>query len=202
MTRIVAALALLATVITSSPTTSAGSCGVRRINSVAVVNELVTTVVTPVLLPAAVFQYLPALQPVLPVQAVPGGQYEATQPQLGQDIDRIIRERVDAILREKFGTVDDGPPALVGGSQGLTGQALQDAALSLLANNCMSCHTQGTKTAGNVTIFTKSGEELFFQPNRSKSALFAEISSGRMPKGKKAITNGDLEVLRQWLLGS
>lgn len=187
-----------------------------------VIKEVVAPVAVPVLVPASVFQYVPALTQVAPVQpAVPVSPVNAPVAAPAQaaastaELDRLIRERIEAILREKANQGDDGPPILLGVGPveqprgngtlpAMSPEELQAKALTLLSRNCYECHTQGVKTAGTVTIFTKSGEQLGFQPSVPKSKLLSVIESGDMPR-KGTISTGhrivgdDLVVLKQYL---
>src|SRR5688572_15738005 len=119
MTRIVTVLAVFAFTFIA-PLEVQAQCGqpsyVTHYNHHAervIVKEVIQTVAVPFVVPATVFQYMPALQPqVAPVAVQP---VQSTVPQAAQqpDVDALIRARVDQILREKMGNGDSGPPTLI-----------------------------------------------------------------------------------------
>ncbi len=187
-----------------------------------IVKEVITPVGVPVLVPAAVFQYLPALQVPVQQQPVAPVQVQAQAPQkcpTPEELDKIIQARVEAALRER--NVSNGPPPLL-----LPGQPtqpplarpqaaptddelLQQSANILAENKCYTCHTQGEKVSGNVVLFAKSGDELEFNPNVDKKKIYAAVTPAKEgeaplmpPTAKKdpktALSPEQVEVLRQW----
>lgn len=183
-----------------------------------IIKEIVAPFAVPVLVPAAAFQFLPALQPVAappaPVPVAPAASAAVPAPAAAgpqADIDRLVRDRVEAILREKTNQQDSGPPVLIlpgdtpapPPASTLSPVEVETKAVTLLSQRCYECHTQGAKTSGDVTLFTKSGEQLMFQPSVTKAKILAAIESGNMPrKGKNAggrIVGADLALLKQYL---
>jgi hypothetical protein len=183
-----------------------------------VVKEVLTPVAIPVLVPTAVFQYLPALAapvvaapPVAVTPAVPVPAPAAAPSPV--DIDRLVRERVDAILREKLNTAvnDDDPPPLnvVGGAPKRENpQEIVQQVANLLANRCASCHTAGVKVSGDVTLFVKKGEQMEFRPSVGKKAILAAVTPGMSGAAKmpptaktdptKAVQPTEVALLRRW----
>lgn len=191
MTRIVTAVLIIAGVslVALLPGESSGSrcrpvTTVRHVDNV-IVREVIAPIAIPTLFPAAVFQYMPALQPAAPAPVSP------------VDIDRIVAEKVEAALREKLGQVD-GPPPLTMAEPPAVFDELQQKAVNILANKCYTCHTE-SKAAGRAILFTKDHTGTYFQPNKSKAEILNQIVSGKMPKGQPPIVGRDLDILRQYL---
>jgi hypothetical protein len=215
-----ATIIALSFVMIFAPVLNAGSC--RRsyatpyyppVVEKIIIKEIVVPVAIPVLIPAAVFQYLPAIQPVVPVAAAAPYVPVAAPTTVAAhgvgsqaDLDRLIRDRIEAIIREKLNQQDGGPPTLIlSGDPAPAAQPapaaadIQTRALGILSRGCYTCHTQGVKTQGNVSIFVKTGDQLGFQPNVSKDKLLRAIESGDMPKNGHPITGDDLAVLKAYL---
>lgn len=170
------------------------------------VTPIVTPViVTPYIVSNTVFQYLPALQP-----APTAAAYQ--QQQQNNDIDRMVRERVDAILRERFGAPDKGPPKLIlpaeynnTAKDNKPVEDLTEKVANMLATkSCVRCHTEGVRTAGKISLFTKKSDGLFFQPTATKveiaKMLRVDPTTGRSqmpPNGDVATDPNHPEALKQ-----
>lgn len=204
-----------------------------------VIHEVAAPIAVPVLVPATVFQYLPALQPSFPV-AVPttpvvapttvGAPAVGTAPTAGStltaaDIDALINARVEARLRSMNG--DKGPPTLIlpGDFQPALPKPAEPAppqnqqvgldqqvASMLGSKTCVQCHTagNGAPVKGNVTLFVKRENQLFFQPSVSKEKIVAAVSPSpntapggpggqpSMPPNGPALSQNEVALLRQW----
>lgn len=183
-----------------------------------VTREVFTPVAVPVVVPATVFQYLPALQPVTPVApvAIPPvatqvpGVYNAPavqgQQPFGTNEDRLVQlidQRLELAFKRFFQDqgIDNGPPAIPGTPVGNVPPAQSDRwaqAVTLLHNNCSTCHT-GPGGSGKVQLFAADGS---FAPNVGADVVSNTIRLAKMPKAAKgdpnhpaAIKGADLVLL-------
>jgi len=170
-----------------------------------IIKEVVAPIAIPLVVPATVFQYLPALQPVTPVIPIQGAVYTSPTPGTGSaplnqaDINRLIDQRVNETLRNIFRNGPEGPPAIPDEGQPVVNQTqLSAQVLAILKNNCASCHGNG-KTSGNIRLFDVNGA---WAPNVSNDDILDAIRTARMPKQAKgdskspaAIKGRDLAVL-------
>lgn len=187
-------------------TTTCTKTSTTNHKTVVAVKDAVVAVPFPVLVPAAVFQYLPAVTPVVAVTpAVPVApvvqQPVVQQPVAAQpapstaNIDQLIKERLDVLLKDYQPTSDrqvssfdsNGPPPLAfadnesSSNDKVANKAPKDANWILaLKNACARCHQEGGTTKDGIVIFNKSGA---FAPNVDERAIYESIKSGSMPKG-------------------
>lgn len=165
----------------------------------------------PVAVPATVFQYMPAVQPTYQ-PAVPISQAVPSQPPASADIDKMVRDRVDQILRERSN--DSGPPALLMPDQSpplaTSSENLDTQVANLLSTkSCVQCHTGGRPVAvkGNVTLFVQKGDDLFFQPTVTKQKILDAVSDNpRMPPNAlgnpnhpDALRPPEIALLQRWV---
>lgn len=194
---VLAFLAVFAGVV--APSAYAGSCVVHRSSFVAVKN-VAAVELAPIAVPTIFFQFLnpTPVQLPTPVQATVAAPETETSR-----IDRLIRERLEAIINEHLkGEVDDLPSVDEPVATGLP-------ALASLQLRCASCHTAPT-VKGNVVLFDASGA---FAPNVAGSKILAAITPDatglvHMPPAAKgsptsihAVSPADREALRQILAG-
>ncbi len=162
-----------------------------------IIEQVITPVAIPVLVPAFQFQYVPP-----PCQQNMGNQGYAPQntgypgspqgypPQVPQPTaavnnvsdDARIRRLIRQVIREELknamnGTPppndqDDGPPAPVSGQQ----QSLNY--VSILGGRCSTCHTAGNLKGNNFVMFTSPG---VFNNSADKRAIVKAMESGEMP---------------------
>ncbi len=149
----------------------------------------------PVVIPATVFQYMPALQPVPTQPAVPVHQ----QPPAATPV-----------------SADPGPPPLILPNQApaLSQTPVEDVtaqvANMLGSRSCVQCHTAGgtTRVQGNTTLFTQTGNDLFFQPSVSRQLIHSVVSgpTPRMPPSAAgnpahptALRPEDIALLQRWI---
>lgn len=188
--------------------------------------EVVTPVAVPVVVPATVFQYLPALQAVAPTAVqvqqpqVPVAQTASpaqTQTLSINELDNLIRQRLEVAMRARAGATSD-PPALQvanapvstpqGSPQPANSQQLVQTVANSLAQKCASCHSSD-RPSGGVTLFTRSGDGLQFSPSVGKDAILRAASPqngapARMPPAARTdpqagLNETDLTALRQWV---
>lgn len=184
---------------------------VTAVHDKVIVKETIAPIAVPVIVPAVVFQYLPALQPqAVPVAAAPQVP-QAPQP----DMEAIIADRVEKAIRArlKATTSDSGPPPLILPAELASPiseprETDEQASVRILSNNCASCHTAGVKTSGNVTLFTKRDGKMYYQPSVENATILAAISPPEPtmppaakldPRSPAAIKGRDYEVLKRWL---
>ncbi len=172
----------------------------------------------PVYLPVAVFQYLPAMQPTtaMPVSATPVENRQVGNSQL--DIEKLVRDRVDTVLRERNAGDSGPPPLIIAGELPVKQQQQPDnldqqVANMLASKSCVQCHTDDgkSKVKGGVTLFTGNNDQYFFQPSVDKNKLYNAVygTNGRgfaMPPAAKgdpnhqdALKANDIALLKQWI---
>lgn len=192
------------------------------------VNEIIAPVAIPVYIPVTVFQYLP---PVAAISAAPVVPVNSTVPVTtttkpvtqavnqnitAADIDKLVSARVDAILRARTNGNDSGPPPLIVSEElpkktetkttAATGDITQQVANILGQQSCINCHTAGAAPVkGNVTLFVKKANKLFFQPSVSEKQILAVLqpdASGKvsMPPNGTQQTSEALIVIKKWAL--
>lgn len=238
MTRIVTLILVCGFLLLVAIPAKAGNCGFPRrviystpatystpiVNTVYEKETIIAPVAIPVVVPATVFQYLPALAPV---QAVGVGGYGvgATQPQAGYtpiqpqaqpttaipsvqaagpntaEIDRLIKSRLEFILKEYSQTLDvNSPPPIRFGEQTTTPTAISEPVGNIdvvgryrlaLKSNCVDCHGNGRRSGG-VQLFDTAGS---YAPNVTEQQISEAISSGRMPKNRKLSAVALLDLL-------
>lgn len=205
-----------------------------------VYREIPAPIAVPLLVPSSVFQYLPALSPVIsipvstaaaPVVATPApvspvASSTVNQGQTSIDIERMVNERVERAIRERFNSVtpgDSGPPPLIlpndftkapepqvapTTSIDVKDEEVPQRVAQLLANNCAKCHTAGEKVSGSVTLFVKKDTQLYLQPSIAKNEILKAVAppTTLMPpdaKGNKdspaALKGNDLVLLQRWV---
>ena len=184
-------------------------------------------VAVPILVPATVFQYIPAIvptatavTPVTPVSAVPTTPVAPTVPTTpsAAEMEKLITARVDKLVQERLKYImpgDTGPPPLImnapanaptpnnvpAPTNNNTGDINMQVA-QILGNNCAKCHTQGTKTAGGVTLFVKNGEQLFLQPSVSKADIWNTVkppTPSMPPAGNNQLKPEEVSLLQKWM---
>lgn len=163
---------------------------------------IVAPVAIPVIVPATVFQYLPAISPVVTTPTlVPSAPMAApTAPMGGGDgsnitaIDNLIRTRLEAILREhqagtasigaSIGTGDDPPPLTFEVNTPATNAPVRRDAnwTNNMKLACARCHQQGNITRGNIYLFNNVGA---YAPNVDERIIRGAIASNAMPKNSK-----------------
>ncbi len=172
----------------------------KNYKTVSHVKKIVAPVAIPSLVPATVFQYLPALTPTAQITPVvtnavsapvvnsqvagEGVAVRANSNANGVDIDRLVNERVAKILEARTNNKDSGPPALILPEELKSKQDarqetkqvpeadLNQKAVQILANKCSSCHTASVKISGGVTLFSKKEDQLYFQPSVNKQTIW------------------------------
>lgn len=189
MRRLLAVVAILASFAAVS-TVQATGCRthVVRVNKV-VENKVVKEVVK---------EFVPVALPVAyPVVAVPVYSYvnaPGYAPPIASDSADRIADIVIKRLEAKFGAKGnggDGPPAVRGGTN-TAGDAVK-----ILTNRCASCHSGQATTGGGLS---------FFEANRTIKAINREVRwdildavyEGRMPKGSPALSDEEVDAIRQW----
>lgn len=182
---------------------------------VKIVKEAVPVAV-PLLVPSTVFQYLPAITPTPVVASTPAVTAPVTQPVASKpaasnvDIEKLVNEKVEALLRDKISNSSDGmPPPIKWGALSHLKDTVPvstntspsnstidpNTAFSLLKTHCASCHGGGKK-AGGVIIFDADGR---YAPNTTAKAIVDSITSGSMPKNNPdAISKQDQILLQKW----
>ena len=183
---------------------------------VIVQKEIIAPVAVPVVVPATVFQYLPAVAPVVtaPIAAAPVAtapavaQPQAVNPGIG-DMEKLIEQRVDKAVADRLGRTGpgDGPPPITFEGQTTAAAPPQQPAqpqgnndkaqvmqawVQDLGNSCASCHGAG-KRSGGVALFDANNQ---FAPSVSMEQIAESIISGRMPKGRTVSTSEKLRLLR------
>lgn len=139
-----------------------------------VVEQVLTPVAIPVLVPAYQFQYVPApCQQTPQVQAMPQQSLQNAVNSEEEKIKRLIRE----VIREELSAPQSGPPPIV--EDGLASPALTYE--SVLKNRCYECHNAGN-TKGDFLIF--SGVNTLSK-NLDRDKVFKEAVSFRMPPKAK-----------------
>lgn len=85
----------------------------------------------------------------------------------------------------------------------LTGNSIEAQAITLLQNKCYACH--GTVTSGGITQINNPSyliaNNLIIPGNPDGSPIYASVLAGRMPIGSTALSQAELDLLRQWILG-
>ena len=171
-------IAALACICLCCPDNSnAGVCRSNVVhNQVVAVADVVVPVAVPILVPAYQFSYLPALQPAAVATAAPV-ETETSR------IDQLIRERLEAIIREQ--TDGDGPPAVVEALPSLSIQSPETfTAISVLRNRCSTCHTGAGK--GGVSLFNVAGA---YAPNITVDKILDTSRTAQMPPAAKGDTH-------------
>lgn len=155
--------------------------------------------------------------------AVPGAPVQDALPG-GADLERLIAARIDAALRDRLRPGDKGPPPLIlPGSlpkrldppalpetpaqqpaAPQAGDLNQQVANMLASESCIRCHSAGDKPVkGNVTLFTKTGQQTMFQPSVSKKQILDAVTpdasgAAPMPPGGPALSASKLDLLKRW----
>lgn len=204
---------------------NAGSCGVRH---VAVcnhhVNEIITPVAIPVIVPAFIYQYQPAIAPIAVTPAYPSiGQPIGVIPQIPVqsqfgDKDKI-KELARALLEEmnKQSDYSNGPPTAKwddesppASSQPNLGNPTSGkpnfrsrygpAAMSIMQRNCMSCHT-GSGSKKGVIIFSQNN---ILNTNAPFEKMKIQIEDGHMPPNYSQfkLTAEEKNILSAWFNGN
>lgn len=143
--------------------------------------------------PTIFFQWLtPAVAQVS--QAAPAAPAQVAAPAKteteAERIDRLVREKLEAVIREQVGGGDDLPMIV---DHDVTASA---APVAVLASRCASCHT-APAVKGGVILFRNG----VFQPNVPVSQVVDAASSKRMPPSARtqpatAVPAGEVAVLR------
>lgn len=170
----------------------AGSCGVAIVHTPVQIERAVVAV------PQIFFQIVnptPAvvLAPTIALPTVTGvsGPVESETAR----IDRLVRERLEAVIKEHMQGVADMPMIVDEPSVDLVAQASAS-----LQKRCASCHTGATAKKG-VVLFTDQG---VFNPNVKMEKIVDVVSRGVMPPAAKgdprspaAVPAAEIAVLRQ-----
>lgn len=203
----VVATSLVAFIPTS---VEAGSCGyppptyVPTSTYVAppVIQQIIAPVAVPVVIPATVFQYTPALQPtgVAAAGTAVTAQPTTTQAAPSADaIDKLIQQRIEVALKrynlDRSVPAGDVPPPIVLPDELVAelNQPSGDQAklATVLKKNCASCHGNG-KTSGNIQLFDRTGN---YAPNVTVDQIMDSVQKGRMPKGRAMARQDIIDIL-------
>jgi cytochrome c peroxidase len=68
----------------------------------------------------------------------------------------------------------------------------------LLKNKCAGCHGVGQSGAARVQIFDAAGEVVHANVAAKASETVAAVVSGRMPKGRPALSATEAGTLQKW----
>jgi hypothetical protein len=144
-----------------------------------------TTVANPGLQVAQTTQQ--QVQSVQQTQQVAGGQLQLDDAFIDKLIDRI-EQRLQQRNKQPI-----GPPPV------RKDEALHQQVVTILSNNCASCHT-APKAKGGITMFLGTG---VFNPAVDKKKIFDAADEGRMPPAAKtdpsaALNDADIALLRRW----
>lgn len=162
-----------------------------------------------------------------PVQSV--GAYPQQMPQqmpqqqapsdLDARIEAIINAKLDKLMQQQAPQdsdqqQDDGPPALTPGNGNTEASpvSMQNSDLDtrvanmLAGKTCITCHTQGVKVSGGVTLFSQNANGLTFNPSVSKEVIYNAVkpppfmppTAKRDPNHPDAIKGADLQLLKAW----
>lgn len=205
-------------------------------NNTVVQTATVAGVPYPVYLPAREFQFVYA--PALPTATVVTPPVAAPQPctpcaaaaaakkdHAAADrsaVEKIVRETLENVIREKLQATDPGPPAAFEGPDApaaveypniRSGGPVLAPALSLqtrveaaLQGKCQRCHQAGDRVEGNVVLFDAAGR---LAPNVSLDNIATAVRTGAMPPAAKGdpdsprgLSREDRGLLEAWSSGA
>jgi len=223
--------------VCSTPVTSSYTSHHAATKKVVVEKHVeVAPIAVPVLVPSTIFQYLPAIAPpvaavpvpaaVAPVAAAPAAATVAPAPVAAAaaapstaQIDKLIRERLEAIIKEKVTAArsnEEGEPPPLDSDEpvenvdvGAKPAAAQTKDVVIRGVNaayvhCAPCHNE-RKQDGDVQLFDgRAYKPLKDGVALSNAAVAAPVSAGKMPKlraqlGNKAMSPEDKNDLLAWL---
>lgn len=161
------------------------------VKEVVVVNEVITPVAVPVLVPAFQFQYVP---PCVTPLAAPALAPTPTVP-LQQSSDEHVKALARALLAEmtKVESQDNGPPMAVFGQV-----PVQKNFAGVLQARCATCHT-GSTAKGGMQMFLSPG---VFNHNVDRNRILRSVEERRMPldpvtRQPYQLPADELAILRQ-----
>lgn len=159
------------------------------------VQDVITPIAIPVLVPAYQFQYVApcagvapvAATPIVPVTGVPmqqvsyapGGSIGASQMSEQERI-QILAKAIISEMNKQVGQggqnveQDNGPPMAIDGA---FNPQPQFGFMNVLGNRCASCHT-GPSSKGGVQIFSSPG---IFNTAVDRQRIVRAMEDGRMP---------------------
>jgi uncharacterized membrane protein len=85
------------------------------------------------------------------------------------------------------------PKPLERRSFSLVGANLGSQVRNILQANCIKCHKPGANRPG-VALFAVNGQIL----TDDRAMVYEAVASGDMPKGKKALSQSELDVIKRW----
>lgn len=157
-----------------------------------IVEEQVIAV--PVLTPVAVFQYLPPVTP---------GYSPLSGRPTNEEIDRLIRERIDALIKERSQENSELPMARewVDPAAAASRAETKFRVTAVLEQRCASCHSTDV-AKGGIILFNRRGE---LEPNVTRAQIRDAINAGLMPPNARgnvsspvAVPASDRAIITQW----